>query len=75
VHDAAYGGNSLCRNDLAPTGPMPTLRGRMIGFRCRCNKIGTDPKIKIGSAFSLRQHGCRNYSDGLDGLLRWGNQH
>jgi hypothetical protein len=33
VHDAAYGGNSLLDRGQTPTGPMPTLRARMIAFQ------------------------------------------
>jgi hypothetical protein len=44
VHDAAYGGNSLLANGLTPTGPMPTLRARMIAFQsggnANCELIG-----------------------------------
>jgi len=37
VHDAAYGGNSLLARGRTSTGPMSTLRERMIAFQCRGN--------------------------------------
>jgi hypothetical protein len=37
VHDAAYGGNSRLAYGRTPTGPMPTLGGRMIAFQSRGN--------------------------------------
>jgi hypothetical protein len=61
VHDAAYGGNSLLANGLTPTGPMPTLRARMIAFQsggnANCELIGEKkfsglPVVRCGNDLS-----------------------
>jgi hypothetical protein len=47
VHDAAYGGNSLLDRGQTPTGPMPTLRARMIAFQSGGNGNWNRSKYEI----------------------------
>src|SRR5436305_7621583 len=58
VHDAAYGGNSLLAGGRTSTGPMSTLRERMIAFQCRGN--GNWNRLRkrkfLTGRCALRQH-------------------